>query len=172
MSRLLAIYLAICGLKRGPQDLPASRSLLYLSGTLYAATIWLYEIREGDVWTGLPTVILGIVTTWALYSSLLRFNEKEARLTQTLSASFGCNAIFNLAAAPIRWPWADAILAKTEPPPGFGLMLFAIIIWSLVIEGHVVRNAIDTSLGKGMAIALAFAIISVTVLVLVRSALP
>ena len=171
MSRLLAIYLAICGLKRGPQDLPASRSLLYLSAAIYAATVSMYEVREGTGWSGLPLVVLGMVAAWALYSSLLRFNDKEARLTQTLSAAFGCSAIINLLAAPIQWPWIDAVLAKAEPPPGFGLMLFIIMVWSLVIDGHIIRNAIETTLPKGILISLAFAVISVTLLQLVRSSI-
>lgn len=172
MSRLLAIYLEICTFKRGPQDLPASRGLLYLSMALYAGTIALYEVRQGTSWAGLPMIILGIVAAWALYSSLLRLNEKESRLTQTLSATFGCGVIINLAMAPIQWPWVDAMLAEADPPPGFGLLLFVMVIWSLVIEGHIIRNAIETTLARGVLIALAFTMITIFALQVVRASMP
>ena len=172
MTRLLQIFLSICVLKKGPQDLPHSKSLLYLSVAFYAAIIALDEVRNGIGWYALPMTLVSLMTVWALYTSVLRLASKEARQTQTLSATFGTSAILTLLTAPLRWPVIDAAKANAEPSQNALVLLLFIMVWSLLIDAHIIRNALDTTLGRGVLVALGMAMVAYVLLFAVRDALP
>ena len=132
----------------------------------------MYNVREGIGWYALPMTLLSLLTVWALYTSLLRLNEKEARTTQTLSAVYGTSGIVSLLAAPIQWPLVDAIKAQATPSPEASLLILIIMIWSLLIDAHIIRHALDTTLARGFLLAVAMAVAALLILSTVRASLP
>ncbi|RMG27797.1 MAG: hypothetical protein D6721_09760 [Gammaproteobacteria bacterium] len=137
-TRLLAIAL----FRAGPQDLPASRSLVPLTLALYLLVDFLQArylagwVRRGVV-VGLDALLLG-----AFVQSLLLWKRKIARLRQTLGALYGTGAVVGLAGLPLVDRMWDAEAAGRG---GFGmsLLVLAYMAWAILVVAHVLRQALE-----------------------------
>ena len=82
------------------------------------------------------------------------------RYVQTASALVACSIVFSLLVLPL------AMLAG--PMPNDGLLtplqtllvwvMFAIFVWSVLVDAHIIRRALDAPFGLGVALAIAWTI--------------
>lgn len=156
MSRLLQLFIDICLLRGRPQNLPASGFLfgLTLVATLVTAVpLLVYSFK------GLTPALVAAAMDAALMLIFLRgglyFLNLESRFLQTATAIFGSGAILNLVAVPIH------LMVGVEPGSDVvsqlgGVLNLLLLIWSLVILGHILRHSLDIHLGGGIAIAVVY----------------
>ncbi len=142
--------LDICLLRRGPQDLPYSTTLLViavaLSGLLGYPTM--RALPPGTPTPGLDLILAMAFGAGYLYL-VLRFHGLATRFVQSATALFATDCVISGLSLPLLE------LGGTESQATM-LGLTGLIIWNLVIIAHILRNALDASLGVGFAWALGY----------------
>ena len=159
MKKLLSVFLNICLLRAGPQDLPAASIVLGLAtvanvviGTLVALPN--YTFGQALAWSAVDLLLLATVA----HISLL-WRGKRSRFPQTFSALAGSGALLSLLGWPLllvlaRLPEGDANAAVPS------LLLGALLIWSIVVIAHIMRHALSSTYGVGVLLALLYVIVS------------
>ncbi len=162
MAALFRLYLDICLLRRGPQDVPAAPVLLWLTAVAYFMVGVMVSRALYDVRTAVFLSALDMALSAGLLATILWSRGVFARWPQTFTALCGSQMLLNLGLWPV-FMWyvrvqstPDALLPS--------LLSLAVWIWSVVVIGHVLRHALNMPLWLGNAIAFGFQW-SVTILV-------
>lgn len=147
-------------LRRNPQDLPASTVLFALvlaaglgGGLLLAVTAGAAPL------VGLGQTALDYLLMFAALQLALKLVDKRERFLQTATALVGADTLIGLVALlPVSFVGPN----PQESPQLLlaGLMFLALVVWSVVVTGHILRNAFGLTLGQGAAIAIAFDVLS------------
>ena len=91
--------------------------------------------------------LLAIVLQLCILTGLLYWRRHLERFAQTLTALVGVGIVFNF----MTW----ILVMQSDPAtnqPFLALIWFGIFIWSLFVDAHIYRNALDVKLGTGMLI--------------------
>src|SRR4029077_7835928 len=93
MSEFIRLFMQIALLRRGPQDLPASRLLLVLTVAGYLAVNFVVRsvLPPGCRW--LEALLVATLFTLFWYMLLLRLAGRPERALQTTTAVFGFQAV-------------------------------------------------------------------------------
>ena len=164
MNALLTYFVRLCLLRSTPQQLPASSSLLWLS--LFAnllAGVLLVAGAGADLFLalleGLADSLLLLLMLWLA----LRWQRHGGRFLQSGTAFLGASTLLALVAVPL--------LAFTGAQGGSqplgelaGILLLALIIWNMVVFGHILRHSFDVSLSLGIAFAVLYTLFSYQVM--------
>jgi hypothetical protein len=161
---LIRYYIELCLLRRAPQDLPASTALFW--------TVLAVDLAVGLVVglaAGLPLgaslaqdLFEAALMLGALYAGLYLTRHPE-RFLQSASALLGSSALISLAAlAPLSLNPTGS--EETDAAALGALLLLAILAWSIVVTGHILRHTFAIGLGQGAAIAVAFQILAISLL--------
>lgn len=144
MLRLLRRYIAICFFRRGPQDLPASPLLPWITLVFYFAVgllfLWLDQRRPWQLllWRIALEAALVFTLSWAL----LRLWKKDARFSQTVSALLATDAFISLVAFGfLEW------LAAPNRQRLIQILLNLLLLWRLAVNSHIFRHALSIGLG-------------------------
>ena len=155
---LLRLFLDICLLRKGPQDLPVSLFLFYLTLTFYVAIGFLLLMTAG--WMTAATEILAeFVLTGAYTYGVLRFARKRIRFFQTFTALLGTDAFIGLCAIPL----SGALSVPGGPGPA-DVLMSGLMLWHLVVTGHIFRHALSKSLGYGLGVGLGLVFLTYLIL--------
>lgn len=164
MQALIRFYFELCLLRRTPQQLPASTALFW---TVLAA-----DLAAGLVVglaAGLPfgaSLFEGLlemgIMLGALYGGLY-FTRHPGRFIQAASALLGTGALIGLAAL-IPLSLNPTGSQETDAAALGALLLLALMIWSIVVTGHILRHTFTISLAQGAAIGVAFQILTIFLL--------
>jgi hypothetical protein len=163
MTRLITIWLDICLLRAGPQDLPASNVLLALALGAYALVALGVSLMSASLPAALGITAIDVLLMAAFASLLLRWTNKVARLNQTLTALGGTGALLGL----LAWPLISMILrsqGQEEAPDLPVLLWLGLLIWNLAVVAHIVRHALSTTFLTGMGLSIVYALITYTVI--------
>ncbi len=156
MKLLFNLFTDICLLRAKPQDVPASSTLMLLtmlaaivSGMLGAMSL------PGGLVSALMIGLLDVALTLALLQIFLAMMGLSSRLVQAATALFGTGVILNLLSLPVLW------LTDVSPEHSvyqlLGVVLyFALLVWSLVIMGHILRHSFKLHLSSGVLIAIGY----------------
>jgi hypothetical protein len=159
---LLRPFWEICLLRRGPQDLPPSPFLVYLALAAHAVSVVAQSVAIHPFGTALLSGIIDTAVLAVLTYSLLFLGRMPERIPQTLSALAGTGAFIGvLALVPTGW-WFFTREGGGDPG-GAWLLLLALVVWSLVVMGHVLRQALSTNLFVGLGLAAVFYWFAITV---------
>jgi hypothetical protein len=156
VSRLLQLFIDICLLRAKPQDLPASSFLFWLTlAATLATAVPLLIISFENPAPALAAATMDVALILIFLRGGLYFLKLESRFLQTASAIFGSGAILNLVAVPIH------LMVGVESGSDVLLLLgnllnLLLLIWSLVVLGHILRHSLDIHLGGGIAIAVVY----------------
>jgi len=154
LSRLLDIIL----LRRGPQDLPAGRSVLLACLTLYVliAAVSLNTGRSPEN----PTAVLVLASALPLVLVwiVLRLRARLSRWEQTLSALYGTSALLSLLTLPFNFN------AGAEPTGFVVVVSLVVFFWSFAVDAHIWRNALEISFGAGLAVAMLLFVITFSII--------
>jgi hypothetical protein len=93
---------------------------------------------------------------------LLYLLSRSARIPQTLTAMAGSGSLLGLLALPLVL-WGQPAQAEEQVS---GLLLYAwllLLVWNLLVTGHILRHALSTSLGIGTGVALLYTLISMQI---------
>lgn len=150
MFELLKAFAQIALLKRGPEALPKASILLVAAVAIQLGA----DLLRLFVGAGLDSRILFLLAVSMLFAAfcfalLLQLYRRRARLIQTLTAVFGAGAIVSLADTLIVQPVIGIFGASVELS-----MLLGLLAWSLIINAHILRRALDVSLAIGAMLAI------------------
>ena len=155
MSRLLTLFLEICLLRKGPQDVPSSGFLVASTAALglLSGVIVLSDSFQGPGGALAAQLLDLLLLTGFIYGGL-RFVGSPTRLYQSLAALFGSGTLINVATMLVlafSKPAEDGVLTG----PGGMLYLF-IMTWALVVVAHILRHTFDIAFLGGIALAIAY----------------
>jgi hypothetical protein len=164
---LVHFFIDLCLLRRNPQDLPASPALLGVVLAVALAGGLLLSITAGSSWfAGIAQTVLDLLLMLGVLHLVLKALNKQARYLQAATALVGADAVIGLVALlPVSL--ARPIAAGAEPGGDVllaGLLFMALVAWSVLVVGHILRNAFDLTLAQGVVIAIAFDVFSFVVI--------
>jgi len=163
MYALVNPFVQIAFLRCGPQDLPASMFLLKLTLAAHALLGVLMFANRLSLVQALLAGAISTLVMCALTASLLFANRRSARIVQTLTAMAGSDVVVGIVALPVA-AWlhgtVDGAVASGLP----GLLFLVLVVWNLVVAGHVLRHALSSPLPLGIVLALVLYMLSVNVM--------
>lgn len=147
LATLARLYVDIALWRRGPQDLPAVGILLPLTiGAYVLISVALGEALPALRAGWIPQVLAdtGFIALW--YWLLLALARRRERYLQTAAALFGLQSA--LAAPSIVSAWLLQRFAHdmTWLAVGYACAI-TVLIWTVAATGHVLRAALERSLG-------------------------
>jgi hypothetical protein len=163
MSRLILIWLDICLLRAGPQELPASRELLGLSMASYTLASFLLSLPGYPLVAAgqLALMDAGLVVVFA--ATALYLTGKMARLTQTLTALLGTGTLLGLIALPVIQLLASG--QEAGQPSLLGGMLWLLLFgWNLLVVAHIVRHALSVNFLVATGIAILYTLVAMQII--------
>lgn len=146
MLRFLETIWRIALLRAGPQDLPGGGVGPIISILMYTSIVVISGLADERA-TGFSDLFVSIVVPLVAAGSILGLRRAASRFNQTIAALFGTGTLISLVNLPL-WFSGEAPL----PAPLVLLALIA-LFWSLAVDGHVWRNALDSSFAGGLMIA-------------------
>jgi hypothetical protein len=152
VQQLLQLFIDIAMFRRGPQDLPASRTLVSAMFAVYALSGCAQVLLMG--WDLRSTLLLVLIDTLMLGGwvwVVLMFFSRRQRFIQTMTAVLGIGTLLALMDLLVRT--TQLLVAPTATVP-LGWLFMKLIIMSLVL-GRIFMLAIDGGLLTGIALTLA-----------------
>lgn len=154
MYQLIMLFFRIALFKQGPQDLPASPWVLRLVLPVYLAVNYLALMLNGTASTAVLQLGADLAMMTGFIWPMLYFAGKASRFQQTLSAMVGTDAVISFAAIP-------AIASLNSQPSDLAyLLMLAMMVWHWLVNGHILRNALDRSWFFGLGLALLYIMLS------------
>lgn len=164
MQVLITFFFELCALRRSPQELPASELLFAVLLLADLAVGLMVGITAGLGWwmslvQGMAEIALML---GALYVAL-NVLKLPGRFLQAGAALLGSGALIGLVALlPLG---LDPTSTRETDLAAFGALMFlALVIWSIVVTGHILRHTFDITLGQGAAVAVAFEVFAVALI--------
>jgi len=156
MLRFLETIWRIALLRAGPQDLPGGVATPALSVTMYSFVVVLSRLVDQRS-AGASDLFVSIVVPLLAAGSILGLRRATARFNQTVAALFGTGALISLVNLPLWF--------STQTPLPAPLVMLALIalFWSLAVDGHVWRNALNCSFAGGLMVAVLILFLQLTV---------
>jgi hypothetical protein len=141
VMQMTRLYTDIALLRRGPEDVPVSAALL-------AATVFVYIFVSLALSTVMPVgednrialIALDSFFAVAWYWVVLRLAGRPERFLQTTTAIFGYQTILAPAFIAGTWLFLKYMQDPTWQLP-VSLLLFALAIWMLAVNGRILRAA-------------------------------
>ncbi|NCA70311.1 MAG: hypothetical protein EOM91_09425 [Sphingobacteriia bacterium] len=158
MKALILFFIELCAMRRGPQDLPAAPLLLALMAIASLLTGLLIGLVAGlPLGSGLTQSLAELALTLGALYAALRLLGRDARFLQAATALLGAGVLIGLlAVVPLSLNPTGS--QETDLAALGALMLLALVVWSLVVTGHILRHTFEITLGQGVAVAVAFKI--------------
>jgi hypothetical protein len=159
MTGLPSLLTQIAMLRKDPSDLPSSWAVVAVFALLYAAIDVAILALDGGYRVAARTA-LDVAFAFAFIGLVLGVAGRLHRLPQTVIAIFGAYVLLS--------PAVIAMFLLRGPARSNGaIQLFTeaasvlIVVWFLLVVGHVLRSALDTGLVTGFAIAVAWTLAGV-----------
>jgi hypothetical protein len=153
LRALFGVVVDIVLLRRGPEHLPVSQALLFITVALSTLASAFMGVATGTAFaSALLQAIVGALVMLLWFHIALGLAEKRERFPQMMTALFAVNALF----MPILIPLVVTVFPYIEkpdpanPPPAAPLFLAtAIGLWAFVVEVRVVRATFELeSMGR------------------------
>lgn len=159
---VVRILIDICLLRKGPQHLPASLAVTATSLLAYLATGAHAQSLAAPETPALPVVILNVAALVLLVLLLLYLHGFLPRAHQTISALAGTGTLFTIAGLPVL----HGLLWEHSGPALQALVVagwLALVVWSFIVTGHVLRHALSISFSMGLLYAMALLAASILI---------
>ncbi len=158
MYLLIKLFYEICLFKKGPQDVPISRGLLFLLIPCYAGVSFLILILNTDVITAVLQVLVELVLVLGLTNMILLMAKKESRYLQTVSALIGTDTIISFFAIPVM-----ATLVGQGSVNSL-VVIVILMIWHWLVSGAIFSHALERPLAFGIGVAFLYILVSYQVM--------
>jgi len=147
LRALLARLIDIVLLRGGPENLPASPSLLALVvaiNVIVTAVCLALVPTPPDSWISQLVVMTLVTLVW--FKVAFALTRKPERLLQTCTAMFGTTTFFLPALIPMTLallPFLDARDPTLVPPAALSLLTFVLSLWLVIVQVRIVRAALE-----------------------------
>ena len=156
VGQLLNAFVDICLLRTGPQQLPSSVFLLSLTVLLGLMTGTLAVVESfGSLEVAAGAQLMDLMLLLSLLWIGLRLTGKGGRFFQTGAALCGSGTLINLVAMPLQLVVSGDPAGSLIKELGVLVYLF-LIIWALVVAGHILRHAFEIRLVGGVLLAIGY----------------
>ncbi|MEM7401110.1 MAG: hypothetical protein AAF304_04085 [Pseudomonadota bacterium] len=157
MSSTIIILIDMILLRKGPEDFPASHSLMIIliMINLIVSIALASKIHSQTIAVSLS--VLGLIITY-IFIKILLVNKAE-RFTQTFSSMVGVSILIDLISVPVIFPLLNEDLSQNIILL-FWLLASALYIWLVVTYGFIISRALSITLGYGVSIAAAYVLVS------------
>lgn len=155
MNAILHLMMEICLGKKGPQDVPYSPAFLVMLLLSYLLAGLGITTLESPLDEAIIQVLVEAVMLASYASLLLLIHKKKGRLVQTLSALFGTDIILTLPSIPV-------LLWLQQHPEAHGafLALFTLMLWHILVAGHIYRHALTCHPMVGLIWSFAYTVVN------------
>ena len=159
MQALTKIFFDLCFLKAGPQDVPASHTLLNscVVFNLVVSSIGVASFYDLQIAVLQVALVIGLL---AVYTKILLYvSAKPGRFLQTFTALNGTSALIGVIITPIL-----LLISVSEGSMQYrsllGIVYFVLYIWQLVIYGNIFRHALSKAMFLSMVIVILYVILT------------
>ncbi|MGV6851451.1 MAG: hypothetical protein ACWA5R_04625 [bacterium] len=153
MLKLLQLYIDIAAMKKGPQAMPSYPVALWFSAIFYGLAVLANMAIDYELQKSFAYAIYALTFNSLFLYLLLQLFKKQQRFIQVLGAEFGVSAVITLAAMPTAYGLHLAELADQQPSGLLVISYIFILIWSLVVDGYIISQAIDKPRWLGFIVA-------------------
>lgn len=164
---LIQQLFAICLFQKGPQHLPKASVVLAVLLISNAAVNFLMLNMNGGGWASGLQTLTALLLDVLFISVCLLGAGKLPRLTQTLSALLGVDAIISFLALP-----AMATLVLGQGGIVVFLLMVILIVWHWAVIGHILRHALDQRLSFSLGLALLYLLTAYQIMALLFPEVP
>ena len=148
----------ICLLRRGPQDLPYSTSLLAaVAASCVLVQLGVAIARNVPLGGVLAGALLWLLVTVGALNLILTLRGLRNRFVQSATALLGCALVFTLLSVPIALLLDERPVTPQDMTPLqmlLGVVSLPLLIWKIVVDAHVFRHSFDVPFLSGIVIAL------------------
>jgi len=159
MIGLLNSLTQIVLLRRDPSGLPSSAAWVAVFVLLYAAVDVVIILLDRN-FRVIERTLLDVAFSLAFLGLPLLVTRRTHRYPQTVIAAFGAYVLLSPAMVMLL-----LLRAPAESSEGIAFLTAAgsvlLVIWYLLIVGHILRCALDTGLVTGFAMAVAWTLASI-----------
>ena len=161
LKYLLSIFLDLLLFRKGPQDMPASQSLLLLSIVISSLLSMVAHLHIGETFTrAIFSTLLAILVLAVATRILLSSMGLAMRFEQTFTALCGTDILFTLFSWPViitAMGYQANVSSAANDFAIFAHYLFWIIlIWSTAVMAHIFRNALQKPFPVGLLVSLSY----------------
>jgi len=160
VTALFNYFFELCLLRAKPQDLPASWALL---GLVIVANVTVGVLAFSGLYGSvLRALMAGVVENLFFLTTLgllLYFKGLFPRFNQSATALLGSSTLLAVILIPL-YSMSDTGSERTAMTAVADLGALALLIWSLLIMGHVIRHAVEIPFGRGIMFALIYFLLS------------
>jgi hypothetical protein len=153
MSEYLRLYTQIALLRRGPQDLPASRLLLVLTVVAFFTVNFVVSSLLPPESRWRESLVVATLFTLAWYLLLLRLAGRPERTLQTTTAVFGFQTV--LAPLVVGCGWLVRRFSEDSPwqmPIVCAALL--VLAWVIAANSYIVKAALEWSATSSVALVI------------------
>ncbi len=165
ISAYLRLYLKLFLLRIGPQDIPHSRSLVWLTLVL---VLGLSLIEDALVLAPMQNLAINLFNLGFFVLFLyccLRLSGKSARFPQTLAAACGVGILFCLLELPPYWLLVSEKLPDIGMVTTLAIVYFRLLlVYNIIVLGHIFRHALSTSMLFGFLVTLAYLVLNLLII--------
>lgn len=159
ISTLYLAFFEMCRFRRKPQDLPHSLDLLIVCVVIYTLINFLLGLNTSTAFRAAQASFLETLSVSIITIIILKLNRHTERWLKTLLAIMGTGSVIGLFALPLFM--GLFMLDSGELLQALILMVYMVLlIWSIAIMGHILRHALETSMGFGVLFALVYIVIT------------
>jgi cellulose synthase/poly-beta-1,6-N-acetylglucosamine synthase-like glycosyltransferase len=153
LSALWKSFFSICCFRSGPQDLPVSGELVFLSLLVYGLSSFVLALSSQPADIAVLSGLIDTVLLAGISYLLLSLWRQSERWLQTTLALSGTGVLFSIAALPFSYMFANS---NETDPLVFLLFLFfiSLLIWNITVMAHIMRHALSSSFALGVLVAL------------------
>lgn len=160
MLAIVHFFIDLCLLRRVPQDLPASTVLFGLVLVAGVLGSLLLALSAGEtLGIGLLQAVLDLGFMLVLLVAMLRLLDKSARFLQTATALVGADTLIGLLAL-LPLTLASGADEQSARLVLAGFLFLALVVWSVLASGHILRHAFDLRLVQGVLLAVGYDVLA------------
>jgi hypothetical protein len=159
MQAVFKLFWDIALWRRVPRDVPSSAALLLGVAALYVATSTLQAALLYGLGSAVVRGVADLAVTGLAVWVCLAAGRRRYRLRQTLIAVLGTGSLLSL-------PMIALMLLRPAAGGETGLIAIlslaslVLVVWYLLVIGHIVRHALDAPLFTGMTVAMTYFVVS------------
>lgn len=159
ISTIFLVFLRICLLRYKPQDLPQSYELLVICLVVYTAINFVLALSAASAGLAISVSALETLLVCLITIVILKLGRRIERWVKTLMAITGTGSVIGIIAIPMFF--LVFVTSVSGFLQAFVLMIYMVlVIWNIVIMGHILRHSLDTTMGVGITFAIIYIVLT------------